>query len=394
MRTGVVTVTDKNGKQMICCFDNSGAMVHGLTNRAGEWYYYDDTTGERVTGWKTIDGKTYYFSDSNGAAFKGKRMINNYNYYFDSETAIRKLGVIKVGNYFYCFSDQTTNGLTYGLTEIDGELYYFNESSGASQIGFLNLNDTYYYFSSETGASVEGIQWVSKSTAYFFEKTGGVRKGLITYEGKQYYLYPSNGKVTTGLVSIGDKLFCFDDNGAMMKNATVDICGITYVIDDNGYVSAEGNSKLAKMIRSGIEKLGTPYLDESVELDDDIDPTTGYHCSSFVTKILSDVGCFVNSTAFRQYHLITHSDDYVVEFVSSYEDIKPGDIIYLMNPLCLESNDYTVFNQINHVMFYLAEGKMMHSAASSIADRRCVNIGNFVDDDIWFTYRIIRIKNM
>ena len=393
MRTGVVTVTDKNGKQMICCFDNSGAMVHGLTNRAGELYYYDDTTGERITGWKTVNGNTYYFNDSTGAALKGKRVINNYNYYFDLETAVRKLGVIKVGNYFYCFSDQTTNGLMYGLTEIDGELYYFNEPTGASQLGFLNLNDTYFYFSSETGASVEGIQWVSQDYALYFNKTGGIKKGLLTYKGKRYYCYPSTGKVTIGLVSIGDKLFCFDDNGAMMKNATVEICGITYVVDDYGYVTVEGNSKLKKMIRSGIEKLGTPYLEECSALDDSIDPTISYNCSRFVTKELSDVGIFVRSIAFKQYHLLTHSSQYEVVELQPYDELKPGDIIYQIMQYCYDNHTCSYWCHIHHVMIYLGNEKVLHCNYNSDMGISGVmvqdNVSNLYNKA--FTYKIIRL---
>lgn len=393
MQKGVITIS-VNGKDRICCFGDDGAMVSGLTQRYGEWYYYDETTGARVTGWKTVGNNTYYFDESSGAAVKGKRLINNYNYYFDPETAIRKTGVIKVGKYFYNFSTKTKDGLSYGLTKINGDLYNFFEGSGASQFGFAIIDDVYYYFSEDSGKAVEGIQWVNKDSAYFFEKTGGVRKGLVTYGGKKYYLYPSNGKVTTGLISIGDKLYCFNDKGEMMTNTTTVICGITYKIDDNGYVSVVGNSKIAKMIRSGINKLGIKYLDEDIDPDDPIDPSNGYNCSSFVTKLLSDINIMVPSIAYRQQHIFTYSGNYKYEYISSFNKLKPGDIIYLMSLNCLSSNNCCFFNHVHHVMIYLGDGKMMHSAAYEENAGRGVNVSGYNDNEVWFTYKIIRLNEL
>ena len=393
MGTGTITVTEK-GASKICLFGNDGAMVTGLVKRFGNLYYYDTATGARVSGWKKIGSNQYYFDETSGAAATGKRTINNYNYYFDTETAVRKTGVIKFGKYYYHFNSSTKDGLSYGLNTINGEKYFFDETTGASWYGFTIVDDVYYYFSEETGRSVGGIQWVSSDTAYLFVKGGGVKKGLVTYEGNQYYLYPSNGKVTTGLISVGDKLYYFDKKGVMQKNQTVTISGISYSIDNNGYVSVNGNSKLAKMIHSGIDKLGIPFLDDKEKLDDDIDPSAGYHCSRFVTKVLSDVNTNVAYTAFRQEHILTHSGKYDYEYVT-YDKIKPGDIVYLINLECaVTDSECTYFNHLHHVMIYLGEGKMMHAFNAELAERRGVVIADYKDSNYWFTHKIIRLKEI
>lgn len=394
MRTGVITVTDNKGSSRICLFGDDGAMVHGLVERYGNYYYYDDVTGTRVTGWKKVGTKQYYFDETSGAAYTGKRSINNYYYYFDPETAQRQTGIVKVGKYFYNFTDKTKDGLTYGMTKINGELYYFDETTGASRLGFVILDDVYYYFSEQTGSSVEGIQWITKDTAYYFEKNGGVKKGLVTFEGKQYYLYPSNGKVSTGLISIGDKLYYFGKDGAMLKNTTVKVSGISYTIDDNGFVSVNGNSKLEKMIRSGIDKLGLPYHEENEALDDPIDPSIGYNCSEFVTKLLSDIDIMVPNIAYRQQHILTHSGDYEFEYVQSTDQLKPGDIIYLSSLKCNTTDNCAYFNHIHHTMIYVDNNTMMHSTATEMAERRCVNVGTFKDSEVWFAYKIIRLKEI
>lgn len=394
MRTGMQTVTDSIGAQRICFFGDDGTMTYGFVEINDKLYYFDEKTGERASGWKTIGEKKYYFDLSSGAAFKGRKSINDRIYCFDQQTGEQLLGLVRINNALYCFSDTTTDGVVHGLTEIDGELYYFNDGSGAARTGFVNLNDVFYYFSPETGKAEEGIRWISKTSAYYFKKTGGVRKGLVTYEGKQYYCYPSNGKVSTGLMSIGDKLYCFDDEGAMMRNTSIVIAGVTYSIDNDGYVTVEGNSKLAKMIRSGIDKLGKAYLDEIAELDDDIDPSNAYHCSRFVTKILSDIGINVRSLANRQQHLLSHSGEYDFEYVDLYDDFKPGDVVYLISLKCKPDGKCEYFEHIHHAMIYLGDGKVIHSAASELAERRGVSIGSFSDSEIWFKYNAIRLHEV
>ncbi|MBO5576288.1 MAG: cell wall-binding repeat-containing protein [Ruminococcus sp.] len=394
MRTGMQAIADSTGNQKVYYFGEDGAMVHGLVIVNDKLYYLDEKTGERATGWKTINEKTYYFDLSSGAAFKGRKAIDDYNYYFDTDTCERKLGMVRINNLIYNFSDKTSDGLVHGLTEINGDTYYFNETSGAARYGFVNLDDVYYYFSPQIGKAEEGIRWINKTTAYFFEKTGGVKKGLVSYEGKQYYCYPSNGKVSTGLMSIGDKLYCFDDEGAMMRNSTVVVEGVTYSIDNDGYVTVQGNTKLAKLIRSGIEKLGKAYLDETVEQDDSIDPTNAYNCSKFVSKLLSDVEINVRDLANRQHHILSHSGNYDYEYVGSYDEIRPGDIIYLTSLKCAPEGNCEYFEHIHHAMIYLGDGKVIHSAASELAERRGVSVGTFTDSEIWFTYKMIRLNKL
>ncbi|MBR7009140.1 MAG: hypothetical protein IKH90_11005 [Ruminococcus sp.] len=393
MRTGMQTVTDSSGAQRICFFGDDGTMTYGFVEINDKLYYFDEKTGERATGWKTINEKTYYFDLSSGAAFKGRKAIDDYNYYFDKDTCERKLGMVRINNLIYNFSDKTSDGLVHGLTEINGDTYYFNETSGAARYGFVNLDDVYYYFSPQTGKAEEGIRWINKTTAYYFEKTGGVKKGLVSYEGKQYYCYPSNGKVSTGLMSIGDKLYCFDDEGAMMRNSTVVVEGVTYSIDNDGYVTVQGNTKLAKLIRSGIEKLGKAYLDETVEQDDSIDPTNAYNCSKFVSKLLSDVGVNIVYTSFRQQHFLTHSDIYNIQIVDSLDNLKIGDIAYYVFLECPYDKECSYWNQIHHVMIYLGNGKIMHCTFNDNNKISGVIIQDKGEDAYKsFIYEIIRLN--
>ena len=159
-------------------------------------------------------------------------------------------------------------------------------------------------------------------------------------------------------------------------------------------MTVEGNSKLAKLIRSGIEKLGKAYLDESIEADDAIDPNNAYNCSKFVTKLLSDIGISVKSLANRQQHLLTHSGEYDFEYVNSYDDLSPGDVVYLTSLKCAPDGSCEFFEHIHHVMIYLGDGKVIHSAAVDLAERRGVSIGSFSDSEIWFKYNAIRLHEL
>ena len=102
--------------------------------------------------------------------------------------------------------------------------------------------------------------------------------------------------------------------------------------------------------------------------------------------MLSDIDIMVPGTAFRQQHILSHSGNYDYEYVESYHDLKPGDLVYLMNPSCNKGTDCVFFNHIHHVMIYIGDGKMMHSVGDGVC------ISEYSDSETWFTYNIIRLK--
>lgn len=128
--------------------------ITGFVGSGSTLMYYSTSTGERLYGFQTISGSTYYFYPSSGVALTGIQLINNKYYLFDETTAKQVVGPGTANGsdqtYFYLADggrDEgliTWNGNTYygepnksgelifGLTSVDGNLYYFDKSTGAA----------------------------------------------------------------------------------------------------------------------------------------------------------------------------------------------------------------------------------------------------------------------
>ena len=391
MATGVKTVEDGLGTQFISYFDDNGIMQKGLVKTESGVYYYDEGTGARRTGWVTLAGENFYFNETTGAAVTGLKNIEDYYYYFDSETGKRKLGLQKQNGKIYCLNDSgETDGLSRGFMDLDGQTYYFNED-GIALIGAQYIDGIRYYFDLETGASIGGIHWIGQNSAYAFKAGGGCETGLLEFNERKYYFYSNNSKMAVGLVSIGNVLYYFDAQEGMLKNTAVEVGGIIYELDANGAARAQGESNIARLINSGIEKLGSPYGSESSADANDLEGS--YSCSNFVSTVLGDIGVDVTETAYLQNHSLLY-DGYEVEFVSNIEEAKPGDLIYLSTMECKFGEECTFWNEIHHVMIYLGDGKVMESTSGVSDDRRGVMIQDWSENPSGFVYNIIRINEV
>ncbi len=396
MATGIQSVTDDSGNTVIYYFDKDGIRRSGLINYNNSTYYFDEETCERCAGWVTIDGEEYYFDASSGKMSKGLTAIDDWYYYFNTDTGAKETGLISYeGRYYYASedTDESDDGLCYGLTEINGQTYYFN-TSGYATTGYLNLDGVRYYFDSDTGASVSGVYWVTSSIAYAFAAGGGCQSGMVEFNGNTYFATLSTGKIVTGLHSIGDVLYYFDSDGHMLKNTQVEVSGITYVIDENGSLSVTGDSSVARLISSAIEKLGTPYGSENAQSDYYVEDSSGaYSCSGLASAVLADAGIDVRATAYLQYYSLTH-DGYDVTTVSSTDDLKPGDIIYICGVECQYSDDCTFWNEIHHVAIYIGGGKVLESIAESNSGQSGVVIRDLADSATSFVFAIVRCNDL
>lgn len=104
--------------------------------------------------------------------------------------------------------------LTTGLSQINGNTFYFNDK-GIMQTGWQTINGQMYYFSPIGGQLVNG--WVRQGTQwYYFEKTGNVATGERFIDGKKYF-FDTTGKLQTGWVNHLDKWYFYDVNGNLSK---------------------------------------------------------------------------------------------------------------------------------------------------------------------------------
>ena len=175
-----------------------------------------ERTGEWVT---TDEGKSYQYDD--GTYAKGLTEIDGNKYYFDSE-----------------------HKMVTGWQKIDDKKHYF-KSSGKMATGLTTINGSKYYFSSK-GVMATGLTKISGSK-YYFSTNGKMYSGFKKISGKQYYFQKSGKMFLKGKKTIGNKMCYFDSKGVLTRSIdkTKPIVALTY--DD-------GPSPNTKTILSTLKK--------------------------------------------------------------------------------------------------------------------------------------------
>lgn len=257
----------------------TGYMVKGWTQIGDDWYYLRETSGTMATGWQWIDGSwvwldsedgkyapkmrefsygkfyttrtgyikgfyqldgnTYYFRESSGSMATNWQYINGFWYYFGED------GVMRTGW-------QTINGLTFYLRQsgtradgwqfIDGSWYYFRLSSGTMATGFQYI-DGAWYFLRKSGTRATGWQYVNNSW-YYMRESGTRVSGWQKIDDAWHYFYPDTGRNARGWQRIDGKNY--------------------YLIEKLGGVT--GWQKIEGKTYYFMEK-GLPYRAENQEVD-------------------------------------------------------------------------------------------------------------------------------
>ena len=161
--------------------------------------------------------------------------------------------------------------LDIGLTEIDGDWYYFN-NFGYMVTGLVDMNGKVSMFDNdgkrlsgliEEGGRLryfdqDGIMQTGlvedQGTRYYFDKNGVGASQIAQIDGKSYAF--KDGKIQTGLVLVDGQLYYCNDDGEIVTG-WMDIDGDTYYFEKDGAVRSGWKS-----LRSGDEK-GLYYFDEN-----------------------------------------------------------------------------------------------------------------------------------
>lgn len=153
----------------------------------GQWkMYFDPKTYAAKVGLSDIDGKKYLFnSDGVMENFAGTPVINGKKYWFSTDNASLKTGWLHLGEWKMYFDPETYQGAV-GITNIDGENYFFNEDC-LMETGFLKIGSSYYYFSAN-GAMVRNT-WIGDR---YFDNTGAWAGSTFTWPCPGYTLITSD----------------------------------------------------------------------------------------------------------------------------------------------------------------------------------------------------------
>lgn len=164
--------------------------------------------------------------------------------------------------------------------------------------------------------------------------------------------------------------------------------GLTYILDSNGVASIKDDSKVAQMIRTGMEYLGQPYKEELEDGD-------MLSCSGYVRLMYNSVGYDnIGDSCFQQWWNTTHNSNYTI--IESLDEARAGDLLFYVNLNCTYGEECGFWNEIHHVGIYLGEGKTIEAASYSSEEHPeldCMMVDDVsVDGDIML-YAIVRAIN-
>ena len=263
--------------------ENGALAAKCWLEKAGEWYYFDET-GEGVKGIQTINGVKYYF-DTGKMQTSGTVEENGISYEIRSDGTLKqtteKDGWVKRGKNWYYVKDHTfyrdtiekINGKLYGFDQ-DGKMYsnqkfykgefYFADENGALYTnrwrwlwGEYQKKYVYYYYDEDGQRILSGIKTINGNKYLFAEGMLVQNQTRMNWDDNTEYVTDENGRVDTlkegwnhvgrywYYVKDGSKLvsseemiegsrYCFDSKGHMMTNANFLIENQWYVADDNG----------------------------------------------------------------------------------------------------------------------------------------------------------------
>ena len=185
------------------------------------WYYIDTETKDYVIGFKTIDWRTVYYN--NGYMAYGETLASDGNYYyFDDVTGNMRVGEIAVGPHWSYFAPGTgrrveglytlpdgrrvcyINGrMVYGTNRVWGRQYEFDTVTGAVLTGEgYDPENGWYYIDTETKDYVIGFKTIDWRTVYY--NNGYMAYGeTLASDGNYYYFDDVTGNMRVGEIAVG-----------------------------------------------------------------------------------------------------------------------------------------------------------------------------------------------
>lgn len=132
----------------------------GWIQKSGDWYYFDQNTGNAVKSWALISDKWYYFDQS--GKMKTGWIKDKDTWYYLNENGDMKTGWVFADSYWYFLNPSGKMKTDWIFT--DSKWYYLN-ASGQMQTGLITLAGNKYYLELDghmlydTVLELEGVQY-------------------------------------------------------------------------------------------------------------------------------------------------------------------------------------------------------------------------------------------
>lgn len=148
----------------------------------------------------------------------------------------------------------------YGLQQIDGKQYYFDETTGFMYKGFKEINGSKYMFNDEGIMVKDQFEHIKNQDAEkvsYFDHEGKMVTGLQTIQENRYFFQEDGSLVTNQFkrLTIDEKeqISYFDEEGKMVTGKrTID--GTERYFDENGNLSVD-----TEYLQNGIQDILNKY---------------------------------------------------------------------------------------------------------------------------------------
>ncbi|KRN32087.1 glycoside hydrolase family 70 protein [Liquorilactobacillus mali] len=145
------------------------------------------------------------------------------------------------------FIDEQGNKIK-GLNLIDGNLQYFDQTSGAQVKGeYVKNGETTFYFDKDSGNAIPYILEENGKTTAYQAKGQPAGSGFFTDQDKMIYYFDKNGSFVTGMQNIDGKVYYFDEDGYLIKDQIETVKG-------KAYYSEAGTGKVQRLVSQHIPK--------------------------------------------------------------------------------------------------------------------------------------------
>lgn len=243
----------------ICASGPVLSTVHAYETKPGwhgegaDRYYILESNRQQATGLTEIDDELYYFNNEGEMQF-GWQSISNETYYFESD-GTAATGEKNIQGTVYNF--QSEGALLHGWDE-DGKSYY-DDQGFKMTTSWIDDAGSKYYFDAD-GNLVKGWQEID-GKKYYFGDNGVMATGEVDIDGEKYFL-GEDGVFQTGWINKDGQSFYYDEKGNPVKDASKDIDGKTYFFNESGEMLKDTEKDGYKIDGSGVAT-----KDESINAD-------------------------------------------------------------------------------------------------------------------------------
>ena len=221
-------IKDADGREYYVNY--AGIYQTGWIKMVGGYYYpgqwtYADASGAIVSdGWQEIGGKYYYFTDGVMNEYEVLKTEDYGVCTFASDGhwtgyAAKNSWIKTSDGYFYYVKDD--GSLAKGEENIEGRIYYFNDSDYAVMYANMRVWDynlKAYIWVNANGEKDMSNGWKYDGYNWYYVENGEFKNGWLLYGGDWYYL---NDAMCKGIQSVeynGSYEYAFfDDNGVYHK---------------------------------------------------------------------------------------------------------------------------------------------------------------------------------